>query len=106
MEHDSWIEVCAVGELEREDVIRFDLGEQSFAVYRTADDRYYATDGHCTHQKVHLADGLVTGNLIECPKHNGKFDITTGEAKRPPACLKLATYAVKVSDGFVMLKFQ
>ena len=38
------------------------------------DDEYYATDGLCTHEQVHLADGLVMDNIIECPKHNGRFD--------------------------------
>ena len=55
----QWIEACAVGDIEAEDVMRFDHQGRSFAIYRSPDDRYYATDGLCTHEKVHLADGLV-----------------------------------------------
>ena len=39
-----------------------------------------------------LADGLVMDNIIECPKHNGRFDYRTGEAKGAPVCVNLRTY--------------
>jgi 3-phenylpropionate/trans-cinnamate dioxygenase ferredoxin component len=98
-----WIEACAVGAVEAEDVIRFDHGDRTFAVYRSPDDRYFATDGLCTHEKVHLADGLVMDNIIECPKHNGRFDYRSGAAKGAPVCVDLKTYPVKVEGGKVMI---
>ena len=49
------------------------------------DDAFFCTDGLCTHESVHLADGLVMDHVIECPKHNGQFDYRTGEALRMPA---------------------
>jgi 3-phenylpropionate/trans-cinnamate dioxygenase ferredoxin subunit len=99
----QWIEACAVGDIDAEDVMRFDHGGRSFAIYRSPDDRYYATDGLCTHEKVHLADGLVMDHIIECPKHNGRFDYRTGAAKGAPVCVNLATYPVRVEDGKVMI---
>jgi len=101
---DGWIAACAADEIDEEDVIRFDHGDRSFAIYRTEDDRYFATDGLCTHEQVHLADGLVMGTIIECPKHNGRFDFTTGAAKGAPVCVALATYPVKVEAGRVFLR--
>ncbi len=100
----GWVDACAANDIEEEDVIRFDSGGRTFAVYRTADDRYFATDGLCTHEQVHLADGLVMGTIIECPKHNGRFDFATGRAKRAPACVNLQTYPVKVEGGRVFIK--
>lgn len=102
--NENWIDACAADEIEPDDVRRFDHGERTFALYRTADDRYYATDGHCTHAKVHLAGGLVMDHLIECPKHNGRFDFTTGQAQGAPACVNLQTYPVKVEAGRVFLR--
>jgi 3-phenylpropionate/trans-cinnamate dioxygenase ferredoxin subunit len=99
----QWIVACAAGDIEAEDVMRFDHGSRSFAIYRSADDGYYATDGLCTHEKVHLADGLVIGHVIECPKHNGRFDYRTGQAKGAPVCVNLATYPVKIEDGKVLI---
>lgn len=44
------------------------------------------------------------GNIIECPKHNGRFDVITGQAKRAPVCIDLKTYRVKVEAGKVFIK--
>jgi 3-phenylpropionate/trans-cinnamate dioxygenase ferredoxin subunit len=100
----GWVDACAANDVDEEDVVRFDNGGRSFAIYRTDDDRYFATDGLCTHEQVHLADGLVMGTIIECPKHNGRFDFTSGEAKGAPACVDLKTYPVKVEGGRVLVK--
>ena len=83
----SWVDACAADEIDEEDVVRFDHGSRTFAIYRSPQDAYFATDGLCTHQDFHLADGLVMDNIIECPKHNGRFDYTTGEAKGAPVCI-------------------
>lgn len=99
----AWIEACAADDIETEDVIRFDHGGRTFAIYRSPDDRYYATDGYCTHEQAHLADGLVMDEIIECPKHNGRFDYRTGEAKGAPVCINLRTYPVKVENGTVLI---
>lgn len=99
----NWVEACKTDGIPAEDVIRFDSGGRTFALYRSPDDKFYATDGLCTHERVHLADGLVMDNVIECPKHNGRFDYTNGEALGAPVCVNLKTYAVKVEDGKVFV---
>jgi 3-phenylpropionate/trans-cinnamate dioxygenase ferredoxin component len=99
----TWIDACAADEIESEDVVRFDHDGRSYAIYRSPDDRYYATAGLCTHEAVHLADGLVIDHIIECPKHNGRFDYRSGEAKGAPACINLHTYPVRVVDGVVQI---
>jgi len=100
----EWVEACAVGDIDEEDVIRFDHAGRSYAVYRSADDAYFATDGLCTHERVHLAGGLVMDDIIECPKHNGRFNYKTGQAKGAPVCVDLKTYAVRVEAGKVMIQ--
>ena len=101
---DNWIKACHVSDVEPEDVIRFDHADQTFAIYRTADDKFFATHGLCTHQKVHLSGGFVMDHIIECPKHNGPVDFTTGEAKGAPVCVNLKTFPVKVEAGEVFLQ--
>jgi 3-phenylpropionate/trans-cinnamate dioxygenase ferredoxin component len=98
----GWIEACDAGDIVEEDVIRFDHGSRTFAIYRL-EDGYYATDGLCTHEQVHLADGFVMDSIIECPKHNGRFDIRSGAAKGAPVCVNLKTYPVKVDAGKVFI---
>lgn len=101
---EDWIDACDAEDIDADDVIRFDHDGRTFALYRTEDDRFFATDGLCTHEKVHLSGGLVMGTIIECPKHNGRFDFTSGKAKGAPVCVDLATYPVRVEDGRVMIK--
>ncbi len=98
----DWLHVCAADEIDDEDVLRFDRDGCTFAIYRT-EGGYFATDGFCTHEKQHLADGLVIGRVIECPLHGGRFDMTTGKALSAPVCIDLRTYDVKVEDGQVYL---
>ena len=100
---DTWVEVCAADEIDEEDVIRFDHAGRTFAIYRSPQDTFHATDGLCTHEKIHLADGLVMDHIIECPKHNGRFDYRSGEAKGAPVCVDLRAYPVKVEGGTVFI---
>jgi 3-phenylpropionate/trans-cinnamate dioxygenase ferredoxin subunit len=102
----EWVQACAVDDVDEEDVIRFDHGGRTFAIYRSPDDQFFATDGLCTHERVHLADGLVMGDTIECPKHNGRFNYRTGAAKRAPVCVDLKTYQVRVDGGKVMIAIE
>lgn len=99
----QWVDACAIDDVEEEDLIRFDHDGRTFAIYRSPDDEFFATEGLCTHEHVHLEDGLVMDYIIECPKHNGRFDYRTGEAKGAPACINLKTYPVKVEHGRVLI---
>jgi 3-phenylpropionate/trans-cinnamate dioxygenase ferredoxin component len=100
----QWIYAFAADEIEPEDVVRFDHDGMTYAIYRSPDDAYFATDGLCTHEKVHLAGGLVMDDIVECPKHNGRFNYKTGQAKGAPVCVNLRTYPVKVEDGRLFLE--
>jgi len=100
----DWIDACAANDVEEEDVIRFDHGGRTFSIYRSPDDEYFCTDGLCTHEQVHLADGLVMDYVIECPKHNGQFDYRNGKALRAPVCEDLATYPTRLENGRVLVQ--
>jgi 3-phenylpropionate/trans-cinnamate dioxygenase ferredoxin component len=99
----QWIDAAALDEIEDEDVMRFDHGGQTYAIYRVDGD-VYASDGLCTHEHVHLCDGLVMGHTIECPKHNGRFDIRDGRALCAPVCEKLKTYPARVEAGRIFIE--
>lgn len=99
----NWVRACGISDLGQEEVVRFDHGQRTYAIYRGMDDRFYATDGLCTHEAVHLADGSVIDNIIECPKHNGSFNYTTGEAMGAPVCVNLRTYLVRAEGDAVLI---
>jgi 3-phenylpropionate/trans-cinnamate dioxygenase ferredoxin component len=99
----TWIAACAADDIDPEDVIGFEHEGLEYAVYRSADNSFFITDGHCTHERTLLCDGLVMGGVIECPMHNGRFDYTSGKALGAPVLIDLRTYPVKVEDGTVYL---
>lgn len=101
----DWLDICDADDIDSEDIIRWDHAGKSFAIYRTEEDTYHATDNICTHELAYLSDGFLEGTTIECPRHAGCFDIRTGEALNPPACKNLKAYPVKVEDGRVLIGF-
>jgi Na+-transporting NADH:ubiquinone oxidoreductase subunit F len=99
----GWVEVCDVESLLPGDVLRFEHGGNTYAIYRSAIGQLFATDGNCTHGNAQLADGFLQGTVIECPKHNGRFDVRDGSVRRPPPCIALKTYEARERDGKVLL---
>lgn len=100
---EGWIQVCPADALVNADAVRFNCGESTYAVYRNAVGDLRASDGICTHGRTHLAEGFVVGEQIECPKHNGRFDMRDGSVKRDPVCVGLCTYKVEERDGYIVL---
>lgn len=102
----GWVDTGSASELCRAEVVRFDHGTFSYALYRDEHGSVYATDGFCTHGHSHLADGLVKGRIIECAKHNGRFNLADGSPARPPVCRALTTYPVEERAGRLWLNVQ
>lgn len=100
----TWTDACSTADLGPEEGRRFDHGGRTFAIFRNHEDGWFCTDGLCTHEAVHLADGLVMESTVECPKHSSIFDLTTGEVDTPPACENLRTYPVRVEGGRVWVE--
>ncbi len=61
----------------------------------------YAIDDTCTHERVSLAGGQVTGEIIVCPKHGSRFHVPTGRVLSLPAVRPVSTYAVKVEGDAI-----
>ena len=72
-------------------------------VYRTISG-YFATDRRCTHQAADLLRGYFDQNIIECPVHQGRFNVCTGAALSAPASTPLKTYPVKLDNGQVFVE--
>jgi 3-phenylpropionate/trans-cinnamate dioxygenase ferredoxin subunit len=88
--------VASTADLAEDDVVEVSVEGLCVAVYRSAAG-FFATDGICTHEYARLCDGFVFDNMIECAKHQGRFDLRTGKAKGAPAHVALRTYPVRVT---------
>ncbi len=63
--------------------------------------RFYAIDDLCTHDGGPLDQGELQGQLVECPRHGAKFDVTDGRAVVLPAVRPVRTYPVQVNGDDV-----
>jgi nitrite reductase/ring-hydroxylating ferredoxin subunit len=68
--------------------------------------RLFAVGNICSHEEVWLDDGDVHEATceIECPMHEGRFDLRTGAATHEPAETPIPTYAVRVDGDDVFVE--
>lgn len=100
----EWVKVADCSEIDRDGVLGVDTPDGEICLYRLHDG-YYATDNKCTHGAARLSDGLIVqGGLIECPLHEGRFDIRTGAAVGPPCSKPLCRYEVRIENGQLYLR--
>ena len=97
-----WIDVGATQDIPRLGARVVRLGQLAIAVFRTADDRFFALDDRCPHRGGPLAQGIVHGHKVTCPLHNFVIDLESGSAVAPDeGCVR--RHAVKVEAGRLML---
>ena len=72
------------------------------ALYRV-DGEWFCTDNVCSHAYALLSDGWLEGHLIECPLHNGQFDIRTGKGQGSPITADIRAYPTRVDGQDVLV---
>ena len=80
MSEGNWHRVATTGDVAEEEPIRVQVGEEDIAIYNVAGD-FHATSNICTHAYASMVDGFQEGDEIECPLHDGRFNIKTGRIK-------------------------
>jgi naphthalene 1,2-dioxygenase system ferredoxin subunit len=98
----NWLDVGAQADVPEEDVIGVAAAGKDLALY-SVEGQVYATDNICTHGHARLCDGFLDGFEIECPLHQGKFDIRDGRPMCEPVTEALRSYPVKIEDGRVFV---
>ena len=106
-------EVCEVGELPPGEVEIVEVNGLSIGVINV-NGEYHALANVCPHQLAPLCEGAITGEtvaeevgeyelvrdgeIVQCPWHGWKFDITDGTSVFNPHKLKTRTYEVEVES--------
>ncbi|RRH81585.1 non-heme iron oxygenase ferredoxin subunit [Variovorax beijingensis] len=98
----QWTEAAAVDEVPADDVVGMQVGGREIALYNV-DGRIYATDNVCTHGHARLCEGFLEGHEIECPLHQGKFDVRNGKPTCAPVTEAIRSYPVRIDAGRVFL---
>ena len=103
MSNAGWIDALSADELPSDDVLGVQVAGRDVALY-TVGGEVFATDNRCTHGNARLCDGFLEGHEIECPLHQGRFDVRNGQPMCEPVTEALRSYPVKVDGGRVYLQ--
>ncbi|KYC45516.1 MAG: Sulredoxin [Candidatus Methanofastidiosum methylothiophilum] len=102
--------VCKVLDIKNGTMKKFEIGGKEILI-SNIDGKYYAINNKCTHRNGDLSQGKLEGNIVTCPKHGSKFDITTGKVLSGPKIplLKLKIndeerYEIKIEEDFLYVK--
>ena len=99
----NWIDAAALAEVPEGDVIGVMVAGKDIALFEFDGD-VFATDNICSHGHARLSDGFLEGREIECPLHQGRFDVCSGQALCAPLTENIKTYTVRIENMRVMLK--
>ncbi|MBL8350176.1 MAG: non-heme iron oxygenase ferredoxin subunit [Burkholderiaceae bacterium] len=100
---DGWTDVAAAADLAPDDVTVVAGPGGEIALY-SIDGEVFATDNLCTHGHARLCEGFLLGHEIECPLHQGRFDVRSGQPTCDPAALPVRSHPVRIEGGRVWLK--
>lgn len=100
---DNWIDAASADDVIEGDVVAIRVDGREIALYEV-EGELYATDNLCTHGAARMSDGFLEGRFIECPLHQGRFDVCTGKAQCAPLTEDIKTFPVRIENQRVMLK--
>ena len=98
----AWQHAASLNSIRDGRVIGVNIDGTPVALYNLRGE-IFATHGICTHALALLSEGWVEDGKIECPLHQGQFDIRTGKALCAPLTQDLRTYAVKVEGDNIFV---
>jgi ferredoxin-NADP reductase/nitrite reductase/ring-hydroxylating ferredoxin subunit len=101
--NDDFVRVAEMKDIQTSQMKEVQIDGQNVCI-ANVDGKYYAIGNVCTHEGGPLADGALEGYEVECPWHQSKFDVRTGEVTSPPANEPEPTYEVKVNGNSILVK--
>src|SRR3546814_11807870 len=100
---EQWLDAGPIEDVSEEYPASAVVAGKEIALYRVGDE-IYATDNLCTHGNARLCDGYLEGHEIECPLHQGRFDVRSGKALCAPLKEDIRSYPVKIENGMVYVQ--
>ena len=96
------IALCAAADVAPGCAVRAESGGCAYAVFNV-EGRHFVTQDECTHGPGSLSEGYVLDDEVECPFHQGRFHIPSGNATCAPATEPLKTWKAQVVEGSVCI---
>ena len=79
----DWIDVGLVTDIPPMGARVVRSADGDIAVFRTADDQFFALYDRCPHKSGPLSEGIVHGRSVTCPLHNWVISLETGGVESP-----------------------
>lgn len=79
----DYVEVAKVSEISQGNMKHIEINGKEIAI-ANHDGKFYAFDDRCGHMNARLSRGNINQNVVTCPFHHAKFDITSGKKKAEP----------------------
>jgi nitrite reductase/ring-hydroxylating ferredoxin subunit len=102
MSGDALLRLCAATEVAEDAPLRAERDGFAYAVFLW-NGRFFVAADACTHGPGSLSEGYVEGGEVECPFHQGRFDLATGRPTAPPCTAPVRTWTVHVVEGQVCI---
>ncbi|MDI3335737.1 non-heme iron oxygenase ferredoxin subunit [Defluviimonas aestuarii] len=99
----GWQDLIAVELLEPGWVTEASLGARRLAVYDTPTGVHVSL-ALCNHGGANLCDGYFDGHVIECPLHQGAFDVRDGRPVSAPATRPMKVFDTRVENGMIQIR--
>jgi naphthalene 1,2-dioxygenase system ferredoxin subunit len=100
---ENWVDVAAREAVPDMTAVSMVVQGREIAFFNVDGD-IYATDNLCAHGAARLTDGFLEGNEIECPLHQGRFDVCSGKALCDPLTEDVKTYRLKVQGDRIFIQ--
>jgi 3-phenylpropionate/trans-cinnamate dioxygenase ferredoxin component len=99
----DFVEVAKTNEIPADSMKNIAIHNQSILI-SNINGKYYAIGEKCTHAKGSLSKGKLEDKIVTCPRHDSKFDVTTGNVVGGPAKQNEPTYEVKVEGNSIKVR--
>ena len=95
--------LCAADDLSEDEPLRVEVDDMAYAVFQVGDD-YFVTADLCSHGPGSLSEGfVVNGCEVECPFHQGRFDLRSGAPTYPPCEVAIRVWDAILRDGDILI---
>ncbi len=81
--NESYVEVAKIDEIPPGNMKHVELDGKEIVV-SNVNGKFYAMDDRCGHMNARLSNGNINQNIVTCPFHAAKFDISTGKKVGEP----------------------
>jgi nitrite reductase/ring-hydroxylating ferredoxin subunit len=100
----EFVRVASVSDLPEDGMIDVQVDGNEYVLARVGDE-YFALDGWCSHAAGLLAEGYLHADAceVECPVHEGFFDLRTGDVVAPPAEENVMAYDVRIEGDDILV---